>query len=94
MKNSGASFGINFLGLNLVIIVFLIILFVVWRRDKNVGWLVMIAGGVLNLVERLVFGVVTDYWKIPFTNVYNNLNDYLIFMGGIIVIWKKWQSRK
>jgi len=48
-------------------------------------------GGILNLVERVVFGGVNDYWKIPFTNIYNNINDYLILIGGIIVVWKKFK---
>ncbi len=89
MENRGASFGINFIGLNLLSIVILYLLFFLWQRDKSKGWLLIILGGSLNLIERLVFGQVNDYWEIPFTNIYNNLNDYLIFIGGIMVLWKK-----
>jgi len=89
MRNNGASFGIDFWGLNLLSLVILIILFFIWRKDKNIGWLVIILGGILNLGERIFFGFVTDYWRIPFTDIYNNINDYLIFIGGIMVIWKK-----
>jgi lipoprotein signal peptidase len=89
MKNSGASFGIDFVGLNIVSVVMLMVIFLIWKKDKNVGWLLIILGGGLNLIERVVFGSVNDYWKIPFTNIYNNINDYLVFFGGIIVIWKK-----
>jgi lipoprotein signal peptidase len=91
MKNSGASFGINFWGLNILSFGLLIILFYLWKKDRSVGWLLIMLGGILNLSERLIFGGVTDYWKIPFTNIYNNFNDYLIFFGGIIVVWKKWK---
>ena len=69
--------------------VLLIILFFIWKKDRNWGWLLIILGGLLNLGERLIFGTVNDYWLIPFTNIYNNINDYLIFIGGIIVLWKK-----
>lgn len=89
MKNNGASFGINFWGLNLLSVVIITILFFLWKKDKNWGWLLIMLGGILNLGERLIFGTVNDYWPIPFTDIYNNINDYLIFWGGIIVVWKK-----
>lgn len=89
MKNSGASFGINFFGLNLLSVVLLIVLFFIWRKDKSKGWLLIILGGLLNLIERMVNGYVVDYLPIFGTNIYNNINDYLVFFGGIIVIWKK-----
>lgn len=94
MLNNGASFGINFSGLNFLSFVFLMIIFLIWRKDRNRGWLLIILGGILNLGERLVYGGVNDYWKIPFTNIYNNINDYLIFVGGIMVIWDKWKKSK
>lgn len=89
MKNSGASFGIEFVGLNILSLFLLILLLFIWRKDKNWGWLLIILGGLLNLIERLVNGYVFDYLPIFGTNIYNNVNDYLIFIGGIIVVWKK-----
>ena len=89
MKNNGASFGVNFWGLNLISAILLIVIFLIWKKDKNNGWWLIILGGVLNLAERTIFGFVHDYWRIPFTSIYNNINDYLIFVGGIIVVWKK-----
>jgi lipoprotein signal peptidase len=94
MKNSGASFGIDFWGLNIVSIVVLIVIFLIWKKDRNNGWLLIILGGMLNLTERIIFGYVHDYWRIPLTNIYNNFNDYLIFIGGIVVIWDKWKKSK
>ena len=89
MKNSGASFGMNFWGLNILSFALLIIIFLIWKKDKNNWWWLIILGGTLNLGERLIWGQVFDYWKIPLTGIYNNINDYLIFFGGIMVIWKK-----
>jgi len=91
MRNNGASLGTNFGGLNILSFVLLILIYLIWKHDKNRGWLLIILGGILNLVERVVFGGVNDYWKIPFTNIYNNINDYLILIGGIIVVWKKFK---
>lgn len=93
MKNSGASFGIDFWGLNTLAFIILIAIFFIWRKDKNWGWILLILGGGLNLVERIVKGYVTDYLPIFGTNVFNNINDYLIFIGGIVVIWEKWKHR-
>ena len=94
MRNSGASFGIDFWGLNILSFVILFVIFLIWKKDKNWGWWLIMLGGLFNLGERLVFGSVHDYWKIPLTNVYNNINDYLIFVGGLVVIWDKWKKLK
>jgi len=94
MQNNGASFGINFWGLNIVALFFLLIVFSMWRADKNKGWILILIGGGLNLIERIFFGFVNDYLPIFGTNIYNNINDYLIFIGGIMVIWDKWKKSK
>ena len=94
MKNSGVSFGINFWGINIVSIIVLIIIFRIWKKDKSVGWLLIIAGGLLNLMERVINGYVTDYLPIFGTNIYNNINDYFIFFGGLMVVWDKWKKSK
>ena len=60
-----------------------------WYKEKDWRLLLVILGGALNLGERLVRGYVTDYWIIPGTNIYNNLNDWLIFIGVILYLWKK-----
>jgi len=88
MINGGASFGIKFLGLELISGFILIILVIIWWKDKKIwGILLMIMGGGLNLMERVRYGGVVDYWQIPFTNIYNNINDYLIVIGVIQLIW-------
>ena len=86
--------GINFWGLNLLSFVILVILFCFWYKDRSRGWLVIILGGLLNLGERIFLGYVNDYWRIPGTNIYNNVNDYLIFVGGVMVVWNRWKKLK
>ncbi|MFA5025342.1 MAG: signal peptidase II [Candidatus Shapirobacteria bacterium] len=94
--NRGASFGLDFPYLELISGCFLIIIGIIWWREKKAwGWLLMISGGGLNLFERLVYGGVKDYWKLPFTSIYNNLNDYLIGVGVIQLIWYfLWKKRQ
>lgn len=94
MLNNGASFGIDFVGLNLTSILLLVFIFFTWRKDKSEGWVIIMLGGIMNLTERLLNGGVVDYWRIPMTNIYNNFNDYLIFIGGIMVVWDKWKNHK
>lgn len=95
--NNGASFGLDFPAIEFVSGVLLILLLAFWYRQKGAwGVWLMVTGGSLNLCERIVNGGVRDYWKIPFTSLYNNINDYLIALGVIqlvwYIIWKKRQT--
>jgi lipoprotein signal peptidase len=94
--NYNASLGLTFLGMEWVQLLLLIILGVIWWRDKKAwGLLLMITGGGLNLIERYRFGGVRDYWQIPLTSIYNNINDYLIALGVIQLIWYLiWKKRQ
>lgn len=53
----------------------------------------MISGGCVNLIDRIRYGGVCDYWKIWGINIYNNIADWLIFIGVVLLIinliWKK-----
>ncbi|MFA5749674.1 MAG: signal peptidase II [Candidatus Shapirobacteria bacterium] len=86
VKNYGISFGINglfFIFLNIIFILFLIYFFVK-KRYLELG--LMIVGGLINLIDRFVFGYVRDYWW--FFKVYNNLADWLIWLGIILILLK------
>jgi len=91
VRNSGASFGLNIGGvlLNIVVLIFLG-WWAIWR-EGNRWLLVVVAGGVLNIIDRLRFGFVRDYWHLAF-GLYNNLADWVIALGAgafIISLWKK-----
>lgn len=95
--NNGISFGLQMPGLLWVQFFLLVFLTILWWRNKKAwGYLLMIIGGGLNLIERWRFGGVRDYWPIPLTSIYNNINDYLIVFGVIQLIiyflWKKKQK--
>ena len=94
--NEGISFGLSLPYLKWIQLLILIILGAAWWKDKKAfGWLFMIMGGSLNLIERCCFGGVRDYWLIPLTSIYNNLNDYLIAFGVVqLIIYYIWKKRQ
>lgn len=51
-------------------------------------------GAVSNLVDRLYFGGVRDWLPIPFVSVHNNLSDWFIFAGLVLIILKSLKSEK
>ena len=95
VKNSGLAFGLAFFQPVLIVIIFLIILILIWHLVKFYWqkdfWLVLsftliIAGAVSNLLDRIRFGYVIDYFDVPWFSVFN-LADCLITVGvGIFII--------
>lgn len=60
-----------------------------WLKSKNWRVGLIVLGGGLNLYQRWRWGYVIDNWRIPLTNVYNNVNDWLIFVGIVLYLWQK-----
>lgn len=89
MRNSGISLGIQFPGITIIsgLLLLLVIFWALREKDWRLGLIAL--GGGLNLAERLVYGAVLDYWRIPGTQIYNNINDWLIFAGVVLYLWKK-----
>lgn len=88
--NSGISFGIYCNLLLVVSFLMLLIVMVLFWREENVGLMIISVGGMMNLVDRLVFGYVRDYWSLGF--VYNNLADWIIVAGvlySVMTLWKR-----
>lgn len=93
--NTGASFGLNFPMLVMVSMLLLVVVGIVWWWEKKAwGWGLVMLGGGLNLFERMMWGGVRDYWRIPMTSIYNNINDYLIAIGVVQLIWYIWKKRQ
>ncbi|MFZ2153093.1 MAG: signal peptidase II [Microgenomates group bacterium] len=89
VKNYGISFGQSFPAIVWVsCLLWGLIVYGAVTNKKMSLWLVVVGGG-LNLAERILRGYVTDYWRIPFTPLYNNINDWLIFIGCGWYIWEK-----
>lgn len=84
IKNYGISFGINGLIFILLSIIFILFLTVIFFKKKSFGLGLMVVGGWINLIDRLVWGYVRDYWRLM--TVYNNLADWLIGVGVVLFL--------
>ena len=88
INNEGVSFGLKFGGeLILSLLVFLVVL-IVFLREKDVswGWVGILMGGGINWWDRFNYGYVRDYWKLLGVDIYNNLADWGIFIGIMILV--------
>jgi signal peptidase II len=91
MLNQGISFGL-WQGISVWVLLLLWIgLFVyalkmreLWGR---VGAGLLLLGGAGNIISRVVYGGVVDNLNF-FGLFYNNVWDYLIFIGVIVYVWK------
>jgi len=94
IKNFGVSFGLNNIwlfiiyGLSLVIITFKSI------KENSLGLLLLTVGGLVNLIDRLIFGYVRDYWNFLHLGIYNNLNDWLIGIAVLSLVREIWKKSK
>jgi len=86
--NQGISFNyLNFIPSNLMTVLMLFFVggvFLLFKKE----WLLhstssgIFFGGVIsNILDRIFFGAVKDWLRIPFFDVYNNLADWFIFVG-------------
>ncbi|MCB9813614.1 MAG: signal peptidase II [Pseudomonadales bacterium] len=51
-----------------------------WVKNLLVASL-FFAGAISNIIDRIIFGGVRDWLKMPFFNIHNNLADWFIFIG-------------
>jgi len=56
-------------------------------KTKTIGLILILAGAISNILDRLYFGCVIDFIKIPFWPLFN-LADAFIIIGVIITVWK------
>lgn len=92
VKNFGISFSIYWVNTLLLNIIFILIIGWFYWKEKSYFLSLVLIGGLVNIIDRLVFGYVRDYWNFGGVLI-NNLNDWLIG-GGVLLflietIWKK-----
>jgi len=98
VKNYGIAFSLPFYGLFLNIIIGLIILSLVVffiksfylsnNQTQNMSkypLTILVVGAILNLVDRLKFGFVIDYFNLKYFTVFN-LADIMIVAGVLLLI--------
>ena len=89
-KNYGFSFSLYFRFFELGIA---FILFWLYKNSKEIGIWLIFCGGVVNYLDRIRYGYVRDYWFVPGLQVYNNLADWVIF-AGIILVWRYYMKTR
>lgn len=94
VENRGVSFGIAVPYLSVISVGLLIILLLWLWKEKRWPLVLIIVGGGLNTLQRITEGKVLDYWKIPGLNLYNNINDWLIFVGVLWLFLDLWKQKK
>lgn len=78
--------------------VILLIVVISWWRSNDVfirGALVLIiGGGISNLIDRFVYGGVRDFIYYPGLAVYGNVADIFLAIGLLLVVWHQYTHRK
>ena len=99
MLNKGISFGflpgISNILIGAVIVVLIVYALKVRELIVKIGLGLMIIGGMGNLYQRVTYGGVVDNLNF-FGLFYNNVFDYLIVIGAIILLlssYKAWPRR-
>ncbi len=65
-----------------------------WSREKTWQsewpWILILSGGMGNLLERMLFGCIMDYVALPFFPFFN-IADVLLTLGviGVFVNWRR-----
>ena len=88
--NPGIGFGLSCNFLVCVAFLALIVMMVLFWKRQDFGLMIIIIGGLINFIDRIVFGHVRDYWNFWF--FYNNLADLIIVFGvlySLVHLWKK-----
>ena len=95
VENRGAAFGM-FQNQRWFFIVFAVVMIAAFiyqikirkKTDKMflIAAVLVISGGIGNLIDRFVFGYVIDYIKLSFFTPVCNFADYCITFGAVILI--------
>lgn len=93
VKNTGVAFGTPLPGIAFLIPVILlgmsIFLWKSWNKISEIektGYLVIITGGLLNALERMFLGSVTDFISVQYFSVFN-IADVAITGWVIVLFW-------
>lgn len=94
IKNFGVSFGLNNIWLFIVYGLLLVIITLWSIKENSLGLILLIVGGFSNLVDRIFFGYVRDYWNFFHLGIYNNLNDWIIGVAVLLLVREIWKKSK
>lgn len=80
MVNRGVAFGVEFSSW-FVWVGILGLITVMWIKSHCVEWGWLFVGGLANLIDRFLWGTVTDWIKMPGVEMWFNLADVYINIG-------------
>lgn len=95
VENKGAAFGMLsdarwiFIVFTIVIIIVLIYIMIRKKIDSklfNIAAILIIGGGIGNLIDRIFYGYVVDYLSISFFPPVCNFADYCITIGAVLMV--------
>ena len=99
--NKGISLNLlNFISTDLMtlLLIFLVLLvFFIFKKDQKKHPVVLglfFGGAVSNIMDRILYGAVRDWLKIPFLDVQNNLADWFIFLGLVVFLLSLFKDDK
>lgn len=103
LHNYGATMGIFrgdrilLVGIGLIVVAILVI---IWIKSKStsvllwIGWALLMGGTVGNLIDRVVYGYVTDMLRMPLYPAIFNLADVSIRIGILLMLIGYWRSSR
>lgn len=97
--NSAGFFGLPFptiLSLGLAVTVLGTLFFLWWKkRDEPISppWLILFSAGLSNVLERLQYGCVFDYLKLPLWPLFN-VADVALFASVVFLVWREYREGK
>jgi lipoprotein signal peptidase len=91
IRNEGISFGWS--GFLVILLNLILLVWLTWFgwRSNFFGVELILTGGWVNIIDRMLFGYVRDYWWLG--PVYNNIADWMISVGVGIFIWELWKKK-
>ena len=91
-ENYGVSFGIGGNWTLLVNIVFVLFIFGFYLKKNFLSLSLLLVGGLVNLIDRLSFGYVRDYWSLGV--IVNNVADWLIGFAVLLFLIEGFYGRE
>lgn len=90
LSNQGVAFGWQGGGEAVIFwVVMVAIVGFLWWREKKEQWWWLLVGGGGNLGDRVFWGAVTDWIRMPFLGLWFNLADVYISLGVLLAIKKE-----
>lgn len=94
VKNTGVAFGTHLPGISILTPLILlgigVFLWKSWNRISELektGYLMIITGGLLNALERTIFGSVTDFISVQYFSVFNVAD--IAITGWVILLFSE-----